>query len=49
MKRYQKNKLFNGLACVYIQQQETLPEAYQEKFTKETGIDLKVIKLEEGL
>lgn len=49
MKRYQKNKLFNELACIHIQQQDILPEVYEEKFKKETGIDIKVIKLEQAL
>ena len=49
MKRYQKNKLFNELACIHIQQQDTLPENYKVIFKKETGLNLKIIKLEEAL
>jgi hypothetical protein len=47
VKRYQKNKLFNRLGCIHIQQQGALPEGYQDAFFKETGIELTIIKIEE--
>ena len=46
VKRYQKNKLFNRLGCIHIQQQSTLPEGYPELFFKTTGIELVVIPIE---
>ena len=47
VKKYQKNKLFNRLGCIHIQQQSSLPPNYKEDFLKETGIELIVIKIED--
>lgn len=47
VKRYQKNKLFNRLGCIHIQQQDSLPENYKAVFQKETGVQLAIIKIEE--
>jgi hypothetical protein len=32
MKKYQKNKLFDKLGILHIQQQSNLPEGYLQKF-----------------
>ena len=45
MKKYQKNKLFNQIGCVHIQQQTSLPENYQKIFEEKTGISLNIIKI----
>lgn len=47
VKKYQKNKLFNRLGCIHIQQQANLPPNYKEDFLKETGIELIVLKIED--
>ena len=49
VKRYQKNKLFNRLGCLHIQQQAELPPHFTEKFKEETGIDLDIIRIDEIL
>ena len=49
MKRYQKNKLFNKLGCIHIQQQKELPENYCQLFKEKTGIDIEVISIEKAL
>lgn len=43
MRRYQRNKLFNKLAVVHVQQQTSFPEGYRERFEKEHGIELTVL------
>jgi tRNA(Ile)-lysidine synthase TilS/MesJ len=47
VKRYQKNKLFNRFGCVHVQQQQALPEGFAERFEKETGVELHIIKIED--
>lgn len=49
MKRYQKNKLFDRLGCIHIQQQGELPPHYAEHFKDVTGIELVVIRIEEAM
>ena len=34
VKKYQKNKLFNRLGCIHVQQQAALPPNYKEDFLK---------------
>jgi hypothetical protein len=47
VKRYQKNKLFNRLGCLHIQQQANIPEGFAEKFKQETGVELDIIGIEQ--
>ena len=49
MKKYQKNKLFNKIGCLHIQQQSELPHNYKEIFEEKTGIPLHIIKIEKAL
>jgi tRNA(Ile)-lysidine synthase TilS/MesJ len=49
VKRYQKNKLFNRLGCLHIQQQAQIPPNFTEKFKEETGVELDIIRIEEIL
>ena len=46
MKRYQKNKLFNKLGCIHVQQQSSLPDNYRQMFEEKTGIPIEIIKIE---
>ena len=46
MKRYQKNKLFNKLGCIHVQQQSSLPDKYRQMFEEKTGIPIEIIKIE---
>lgn len=47
VKRYQKNRLFNRLGCLHVQQQATLPEGFAERFRQETGVELDIVGVEE--
>ena len=49
MRRYQRNKLFNKLVAVHVQQQESFPENYKERFEKEYGIELTILPLQAAI